>query len=99
MDHPFVTMDGSNCTLTKVFPDGTYEFECFERDIIWGFVTWGIIFLPGLQLYSSLVSWTTNDDNDDGKITSDERAGLCKRIGFLLASLCFPVTMVCFKVI
>ena len=74
-DDPAVTMDDSNCTFIKRLPDGTLEFECFEKDLVWGLVTIGIMFLPGLQLYSLLTQWTTHDEDGDGEITADERAG------------------------
>ena len=96
MNHTDVT--NFNCTLTEKLPDGTFMFECFERDQIWAFITWGILFLPGLQMYSSLITWTTDDEDGDGKISADERASMLTRIGFFLASLFFPITMVCFKV-
>ena len=97
MNHSDVTNDDFNCTLINTLPDGTFMFECFERDVIWAFITWGILFLPGLQLYSVLTAWTTDDENDDGEITEDERASMCTRMGFFLASLFFPASLVCFK--
>ena len=72
---PAVTMEDSNCTFIKRLPDGTLEFECFEKDLVWGLVTIGIMFLPGLQLYSLLIAWTTEDVDGDGKIDKDETAG------------------------
>ena len=39
LDHPFVNMPDSNCTMVQRHPDGNWEFECFERDVVWGLVT------------------------------------------------------------
>ena len=57
-----------------------------------------IIFLPGLMLYSTLIEMTTDDEDGDGTITKDEQAPMHYRIGFLLASLVFPATIMCAKV-
>ena len=57
-----------------------------------------IIFLPGLMLYSYLIQITTHDEDGDGTIDDDERAPVHYRIGFLIASLFFPATILCVKV-
>ena len=61
LDHPFVTMPDSNCTMTQRLPDGDYEFECFEKDIVWGLVTlaqsWKLIYTINPIWPRGLMGW------------------------------------------
>ena len=64
----------------------TYHYSCFEQDIYWAWISLTIVFLPGIALFCRLIS-------------KEENRKSAQRVCItFLASLCFPLTVICAKV-
>ena len=64
----------------------TYHYSCFEQDLHWAWISLIIVFLPGIALFCRLISKQENRK-------SAQRVCIT-----FLASLCFPLTLICTKV-
>ena len=63
----------------------TYHYSCFEQDLHWAWISLTIVFLPGIALFCRLIS-------------KEENRKSAQRVCItFLASLCFPLTLICTK--